>query len=61
MDTHTESSQEDRDTVELWTVSPSFLLSSSVVANPLSSFCLGSGGGVGGNEAGGVGGLLRLF
>lgn len=41
--------------------SPSFVLSSSVVAKPFISFCLAAGGGVGGSEAGGVGGLLRLF
>lgn len=39
----------------------SFLASSSVVAKPFTSFCLATGGGVGGREAGGVGGLLRLF
>lgn len=39
----------------------SFLVSSSVVAKPFTSFCLATGGGVGGREAGGVGGLLRLF
>lgn len=39
----------------------SFLDSSSVVAKPFTSFCLATGGGVGGREAGGVGGLLRLF
>lgn len=38
----------------------SFLDSSSVVAKPFTSFCLATGGGVGGREAGGVGGLLRL-
>lgn len=35
--------------------------SSSVVANPLIIFCRFTGGGVGGSEAGGVGGLLRLL
>jgi len=37
------------------------LASSSAVAKPFNSFCLATGGGVGGSEAGGVGGLLRLF
>lgn len=31
------------------------------MAKPFNSFCLATGGGVGGSEAGGVGGLLRLF
>lgn len=37
------------------------LASSSVVANPLIIFCRFTGGGVGGRDAGGVGGLLRLL
>lgn len=37
------------------------LASSSVVANPLIIFCRFTGGGVGGREAGGVGGLLKLL
>lgn len=37
------------------------LASSSVVAKPLIIFCWFTGGGVGGREAGGVGGLLRLL
>lgn len=38
-----------------------FRASSSVVAKPLTIFCRATGGGVGGSDAGGVGGLLRLF
>lgn len=37
------------------------LASSSVVANPLIIFCRFTGGGVGGRDAGGVGGLLKLL
>lgn len=37
------------------------LANSSVVANPLIIFCRFTGGGVGGSDAGGVGGLLRLL
>ena len=37
------------------------LASSAVVAKPLIIFCRLTGGGVGGRDAGGVGGLLRLF
>lgn len=42
-------------------MTPPLPASSSVVAKPFSSFCRATGGGVGGKEAGGVGGLLRLF
>lgn len=42
-------------------ITPAFLASSSAVAKPFTIFCLTTGGGVGGREAGGVGGLLRLF
>lgn len=37
------------------------LLASSSVANPLIIFCRLTGGGVGGRDAGGVGGLLKLL
>lgn len=37
------------------------LASSSVVANPLIIFWRFTGGGVGGRDAGGVGGLLKLL
>ncbi len=43
------------------TMTPPLLASSSVVAKPLSNFWRATGGGVGGREAGGVGGLLKLF
>lgn len=38
-----------------------FLASSSAVAKPFTIFCRATGGGVGGSDAGGVGGLLRLL
>lgn len=42
-------------------IATALLASSSVVANPLIIFCRFTGGGVGGRDAGGVGGLLRLL
>jgi hypothetical protein len=43
------------------TNTPAFPASSSVVAKPFAIFWQAIGGGVGGREAGGVGGLLKLF
>lgn len=42
-------------------IAAALLASSSVVAKPLIIFCRFTGGGVGGRDAGGVGGLLKLF
>lgn len=42
-------------------IAAALLASSSVVAKPLIIFCRFTGGGVGGRDAGGVGGLLRLL
>lgn len=43
------------------TNTPAFPASSSAVAKPFAIFWQATGGGVGGREAGGVGGLLKLF